>query len=72
MINCIMTGPYFDYIYYIISSYFSNLYRYGRAGGVWRHVRSCVANTGNQIAFIDGRLYSYISFVVLISQVNNI
>ncbi|KAL4237671.1 hypothetical protein ACF0H5_002385 [Mactra antiquata] len=30
------------------------LNRYGRAGGVWRHVRSCVANTGNQLAFIDG------------------
>lgn len=32
----------------------STLYRYGRAGGVWRHVRACVANTGTQIAFIDG------------------
>lgn len=30
------------------------LYRYGRAGGVWRHIRACVANTGTQIAFIDG------------------
>lgn len=32
----------------------STLYRYGRAGGVWRHIRACVANTGTQIAFIDG------------------
>lgn len=31
-----------------------NLNRYGRAGGVWRHVRACVANTGTQLAFIDG------------------
>lgn len=31
-----------------------HLYRYGRAGGVWRHVRACVANTGSQLAFIDG------------------
>ncbi|XP_052271076.1 uncharacterized protein LOC127871858 [Dreissena polymorpha] len=31
-----------------------NVNRYGRAGGVWRHVRACVANTGTQLAFIDG------------------
>lgn len=31
-----------------------HLNRYGRAGGVWRHVRACVANTGTQLAFIDG------------------
>ncbi|XP_052768794.1 uncharacterized protein LOC128209028 isoform X4 [Mya arenaria] len=31
-----------------------NLNRYGRAGGVWRHVRACIANTGSQLAFIDG------------------
>ncbi|XP_045186985.2 uncharacterized protein LOC123544906 isoform X4 [Mercenaria mercenaria] len=31
-----------------------HLNRYGRAGGVWRHVRACVANTGTQMAFIDG------------------
>lgn len=30
------------------------LNRQGRAGGVWRHVRACVANTGTQLAFIDG------------------
>ncbi|KAK3597658.1 hypothetical protein CHS0354_040028 [Potamilus streckersoni] len=30
------------------------LNRQGRAGGVWRHVRACIANTGNHICFIDG------------------
>ncbi|XP_060081787.1 uncharacterized protein LOC132561082 [Ylistrum balloti] len=31
-----------------------NLNRMGRAGGRWRHIESCVANTGSNLAFIEG------------------
>ncbi|XP_021352612.1 uncharacterized protein LOC110449703 isoform X3 [Mizuhopecten yessoensis] len=31
-----------------------NLNRMGRAGGRWRHVESCVANTGSNLTFIEG------------------
>ncbi|KAL5009143.1 hypothetical protein ScPMuIL_014724 [Solemya velum] len=31
-----------------------SFYRMGRAGGQWRHVRACTANTGSHMVFIDG------------------
>ncbi|XP_033735232.1 uncharacterized protein LOC117323851 isoform X3 [Pecten maximus] len=31
-----------------------NLNRMGRAGGRWRHIDTCVANTGSNLAFIEG------------------
>ena len=49
-----ITRQYYNRLFLRSQSPDINLNRMGRAGGRWRHITSCYANTGSHISFVEG------------------
>lgn len=49
-----ITRQYYNRLFHRSQSPDMNLNRMGRAGGRWRHITSCFANTGSHMAFVEG------------------
>ncbi|VDI45316.1 uncharacterized protein LOC143069662 isoform X3 [Mytilus galloprovincialis] len=49
-----ITRQYYNRLFHRSQSPDMNLNRMGRAGGRWRHITSCFANTGSHMSFVEG------------------